>query len=96
MAHFDWCLYKREFAQDHKEEIEDYEEIFIATQEGEIPIEDVIEDYLRLKAEEKTAEEMVEKYVEEKISETLTDAPLDDPMHHSWDRYFELANHGLD
>ena len=94
MAHFDWCLYKRE--KEETVEIEDYEEIFISTQEGEVLIEDVIDDYLRLKAEENTAEELVEEYRKEEIEEALADAPLDDPMHHSWDRYFELANHGLD
>ena len=58
----------------------------------ETTLEDVLEEWYRLKKEQKEAEELIEEYVEEKISETLTDAPLDDPMHHSWDRYLKLAN----
>lgn len=93
MAHFDWCVYK---VSKTKAKIDvEAEEFIVATQEGEINLEEVLDDYLVLKHEEKTASEIIEKYVEEKISETLADAPIDDPMHHSWDRYLELANHGL-
>ena len=56
----DWCLYKRSL-DDTTVEIEDYEQIFIATQEGEILIEEVIDDYLRLTNEEKQAEELVKE-----------------------------------
>ena len=61
--------------------------------EKKVNLEDVIEEWIRLKAEQKKAEELVEEYIEEEIMQTLTDAPLDDPTHHSWDRYLKLANH---
>ena len=90
MAHFDWCLYKREKGE--TVEIEDYEEIFISTQEGEILIEEVIDDYLRLTNEEKKAEELVKEYLDKETHFALTDAPLDEPDHPAWDRWLKLVN----
>ena len=87
----DWCLYKRSL-DDTTVEIEDYEQIFIATQEGEILIEEVIDDYLRLTNEEKQAEELVKEYLDKETHFALTDAPLDEPDHPAWDRWLKLVN----
>ena len=87
----DWCLYKRSL-DDTTVEIEDYEQIFIATQEGEILIEEVIDDYLRLTNEEKQAEELVKEYLDAETNLALTDAPPNQPDHPAWDRWLKLVN----
>jgi len=73
--------------------IEDLSTVELVLGKEVVVLEDAIDEYLRLKAEEKKAEELVEEYRKEEIEEALADAPLDDPTHHSWDRYLKLANH---
>tara|TARA_R100000742_G_C4265496_1_gene83525 strand:+ start:430 stop:708 length:279 start_codon:yes stop_codon:yes gene_type:complete len=72
--------------------IEDLSAVELVLGDEVIVLEDAVDDYLRLKAEEKKAEELVEEYKNKEACCALNDAPAQQPDDPTWDRWLKLVN----
>jgi hypothetical protein len=73
-------------------ELEDLSAVELVLGDEVIVLEDAIDEYLRLKAEEKKAEELVKEYRDNETHLALNDASAQQPDHPAWDRWLKLVN----